>query len=222
MKVPKLIPSSSGLWQIQGEEYLSALNRINACKDWTKAADMRLEAVQALLEAISEEEVTLDFNHSPSRSALQTVYTSATDHLLIGEVETAVALWENLLDLDPEDHFEAVVPMAFALAEIEDWECLEGAMFDISIKTPEYQILSLWAEFRKSGGIERDALHQLRTRYRAWWEEFTADEHPSDEAYMQDSRSEKPSQRAEARELWFVTEPIWERNPEFIAALKKA
>ena len=95
-------------------------------------------------------------------------------------------------------------------------------MFDISPKSAEYQLLLLWAEYRRSGGIDRDALRQLRTRHKAWYEEFTADYHPADEEYLKDCRNERPSPTTEARELWFATEAMWSRNAEFIMALKKA
>ena len=39
--------------------------------------------------------------------------------------------------------------------------------------------------------------------------EFTADEHPADEAYLRDIGSERPSPAAQARELWLQTENLW-------------
>jgi hypothetical protein len=55
-----------------------------------------------------------------------------------------------------------------------------------------------------------------------WFEEFIADEHPVDEEYLADSRAERPSPRTEARELFFATAPLWERNANFLKTIKKA
>lgn len=218
-------PAGMGLWHVEGGRYSEILQRTRRLEREGKvmeACEVRFDSVQALLNAAGEEGVRLDWNDEQSRAAMEVLYRSAADHLLIGEVEMAVALWESLLDFDEEDHLEAVVPLAFAYVEIEDFECLESAMFDISPKSPEYQLLLLWAEYRRSGGIDRDALRQLRTRHKAWWEEFIAEEHPADEAYLNDCRQERPKAATEAREFWFATESIWERNAEFVRALQKA
>jgi hypothetical protein len=153
---------------------------------------------------------------------MELLYSAAADQLAIGEVEMAVALWESLAALDEEDHMSVSVPLAFCYVDLQDYDCLEEVMFDISPKTPEYHLLQLWSEFRRTGGIDRDALRTLRTRHKAWMEEFSADEHPADEAYMADCRSERPSPQTEARELWFATAPLWEHNPDFLQTLKKA
>lgn len=227
MKNLKIVPISTELWQVedggQFGELLKLTNRKEREGEWAKACEMRFEGAQELLDVVGEDGgVRLDWNDASSRAAMEVLYRSAGDHLLVGEVEMAVALWESLLELDEEDHFEAIVPLAFAYVEIEDYECLESALFDISTKSPEYHLLMLWAEYSRSGGIERDALRQLRTRHKAWYAEFVAEEHPADEAYMNDCRSERPSQRTEAREFWFATQSIWERNKEFVEALQKA
>ena len=114
------------------------------------------------------------------------------------------------------------VPLAFGYVELEDFDCLEEMLFSISSKTPEYHLLTLWAEYRRTGGVDRYALRTLRSRHKVWLEEFLADEHPIDEEYLADSQSERPSQRTEARELFFATAPLWERNANFLKTIKKA
>lgn len=215
-------PTSSGLWQVDGLGDLLLRSRELEAKAWPEAADMRFEGVQRLLDAIGEEEVSLDWEHRPTRSAMELLYVAATDQLTVGEVETAVAIWEMLLSLDEEDHLSASVLVAFCYVELGDFECWEEAMFNISTKTPEYHLLSLWAEFRRTGGVDRDALHSLRKRHKAWYEEFVATEHPADEAYLADCRSERPSAQTEARELWFATAPLWKNNDDFIQTIIKA
>lgn len=191
-------------------------------ESWPAAADMRFEAVQRLVDALGEEEVHLDWDDAPTRSAMELLYAAGADQLLVGEVETAVALWETLLAVDEEDHLSVSVPLAFGYVELEDFDCWEEMMFSISSKSPEYHLLTLWAEYRRTGGVERDALRTLRSRHKVWFEEFIADEHPVDEEYLADSRAERPSQRTEARELFFATAPLWERNANFLKTIKKA
>lgn len=221
-----LRPISSDKWQIDGGgvfcEMLNRTQRAERAGNWAKACELRFEGAQKLLDVVGDEPARLDWDDRESRAAMEMLYRSAADHLAINEVEMAAALWESLLEMDEEDHLEVVVPLAFAYVEIEDYDCLESAMFDISPKSAEYQLLLLWSEYRRSGGIDKDALRQLRTRHKAWYGEFIAEEHPADEAYMNDCRSEHPSQQTEAREFWFVTEPIWERNGDFIDVLRKA
>ena len=225
MKNVKIVPVSAELWKVEGGEIFSDVlrrsQRMEREGKWAEACELRFETAQQLLELVEEEGVRLDWNDKPSRAAMELLYHSAADNLLVGEVETAVALWESLLEFDEEDHFEAVVPLAFAYVEIEDYDCLESALFDISTKSPEYYLLMLWAEYRRSGGIDRDALRQLRTRHKAWYEEFIAKEHLADEAYMKDCQSERPSQQTEAREFWFATQSIWARNTDFVESLQK-
>ncbi len=191
-------------------------------ESWPAAADMRFEAVQRLVDALDDEDVHLDWDDAPTRSAMELLYAAGADQLLVGEVETAVALWETLLAVDEEDHLSVSVPLAFGYVELEDFDCWEEMMFSISSKSPEYHLLTLWAEYRRTGGVERDALRTLRSRHKVWFEEFIADEHPVDEEYLADSRAERPSPRTEARELFFATAPLWERNANFMKTIKKA
>lgn len=215
-------PTSSGLWQVAGGDFGDLLRRARECKEWAQAADMRFEGVRRLLDAIPEEDVSLDWNDRPTRAAMELIYASAADHLSVGEVEMAAALWENLVAMDEEDHMSVNTLLAICYVELEDYDCWEEAMFDISPKAPEYHLLLLWAEYRRTGGVDRDALRTLRTRHKEWFTEFTATEHPADEEYMADSRSERPKPRTEARELWFATSSVWERNRDFLETISKA
>jgi hypothetical protein len=183
---------------------------------------MRFEGVQRLLDAIPDEDVMLDWADGATRDAMELIYASAADHLSVGEVEMAAALWENLAAMDEEDHMSVNILLAICYIELEDYDCLEEAMFDISPKSPEYHLLNLWAEYRRTGGVDRDALRTLRTRHKEWFAEFVAAEHPVDEEYLKDSRSERPSPRTEARELWFATSAVWEHNGEFLQTISKA
>ncbi|MBR6661803.1 MAG: tetratricopeptide repeat protein, partial [Alistipes sp.] len=191
-------------------------------KDWAQVAEKRFEMVQQFLDSIDDEDLPLDWEHSNTRAAIETIYASAIDSLSIGEVEIAAALWENLMSMDQEDHMSVSVPLAFCYVVLEDFDCFESVMFDISTKRPEYHLLTLWLEYFRSKGLDIDALRELRTRHKAWFAEFIANSHPVDDAYLADSRKDKPTPTTEARELWFVLESLMETYPEFIEMLRKA
>ncbi len=222
MRKITLHPTESGRWRVNGLGDVVRRSREREQQSWAEAAQMRFDAVQALLDAVGEEELTLDWEDAQSREAMNLLYIAATDQLCTGEVEMAVALWESLAALDEEDRLSVSVPLAFCYVELEDYPCLEEVMFDLSPKMAEYHMLTLWSEFRRTGGIDRDALRTLRTRHKEWYDELVADEHPADEAYLEDCRRERPSARTEARELWFVTAPLWAMHPEFLQTIKKA
>ncbi len=218
----KIVPSASGEYQIAAPDFIGFKQSMLKVKDWAQVAEKRFEMVQQFLDSIEDEELPLDWEHSNTRAAIETIYASAIDSLSIGEVEIAAALWENLMSMDQEDHMSVSVPLAFCYVVLEDFDCFESVMFDISTKRPEYHLLTLWQEYFRSKGLDIDALRELRTRHKAWFAEFIADSHPVDDAYLADSRKDKPTPTTEARELWFVLEPLMETYPEFIEMLRKA
>lgn len=215
-------PTSSGLWHVVGLNDTLRRSRDLERESWAAAADMRFEAVQRLVDVLGDEDLHLDWEDRPTRAAMELLYAAGADQFIVGEAETAAALWEILLAVDEEDHMSVSVPLAFCYVELEDFDCWEEMMFSISSKSPEYHLLTLWAEYRRTGGIDRDALRTLRSRHKVWIEEFLSDDHPVDEEYLADSRAERPSQRTEARELFFITAPLWERNATFLKTIKKA
>lgn len=218
----KIVPSASGEYQIAAPDFIGFKQSMLKVKDWAQIAEKRFEMVQQFLDSIDDEDLPLDWEHSNTRAAIETIYASAIDSLSIGEVEIAAALWENLMSMDQEDHMSVSVPLAFCYVVLEDFDCFESVMFDISTKRPEYHLLTLWQEYFRSKGLDIDALRELRTRHKAWFAEFIADSHPVDDAYLADSRKDKPTPTTEARELWFVLEPLMETYPEFIEMLRKA
>lgn len=218
----KIVPSASGEYQIAAPDFIGFKQSMLKIKDWAQVAEKRFEMVQQFLDSIEDEELPLDWEHSNTRAAIETIYASAIDSLSIGEVEIAAALWENLMSMDQEDHMSVSVPLAFCYVVLEDFDCFESVMFDISTKRPEYHLLTLWLEYFRSKGLDIDALRELRTRHKAWFAEFIANSHPVDDAYLADSRKDKPTPTTEARELWFVLESLMETYPEFIEMLRKA
>lgn len=218
----KITPSASGEYQIAAPDFVGFKQSLLKINDWTQAAEKRFEMVQQLMDSMGDDDMPLDWEHSNTRAAIETIYASAIDSLSVGEIEIAAALWENLMGLDQEDHMNVSVPLAFCYVVLEDFDCLESVMFDISPKRAEYHLLMLWSEYFRTKGIAIDSLRELRTRHKAWYAEILADTHPIDDAYLADSRKEKPSPTTEARELWFVLEPLFESHPEFIETLRKA
>ena len=148
-------------------------------ESWAAAADMRFEAVQRLLDALGDEDVHLDWEDRPTRAAMELLYAAGADQFIVGEVETAVALWEILLAVDEEDHMSVSVPLAFGYVELEDFDCLEEMLFSISSKTPEYHLLTLWAEYRRTGAWI--ATHCVRCAHaiRCGWRSFLPTSIPS-------------------------------------------
>lgn len=186
-----------------------------------QACNLRYQGFQRVMELLpDDEEVILEWSHRNSQATLELLYATAVDHFLIGDFEMSAAQLELLLELDPEDHLEASNLLAFNYQAMDEQELFDEVINDVSDKHADRQLLILWAEWRRTGALDGGELRRLKERFGAVYAEFTADEHPADEAYLSDIESERPSPRAEARELWLKTEVLWQQFPDFIAALK--
>ena len=188
---------------------------------YDEACEARYEAFQLLVDALPEDEaMPLRWEHANSRAAVSVLYGSAVDHFRIGDLEMAMAQLELLLDCDPEDHFEAVNLLALCYVAMEEWELFEDLSIDLTDKSAEAVVARLWASYRGDGEVDKSLLSLLKSRHKAYYEELCLEEHPDDEAFRRDIESERPSQRAEAREWWLLTEPLWREFSEFLAAIK--
>ena len=184
---------------------------------YADACEARYEAFQLLAEALPEDEaMPLCWEHSNSRAALSILYGSAVDHFRIGDLEMTMAQLEMLLECDPEDHFEGINLLALCYIATEEWEAFEEIVIDLTDKSAEAVIARLWATFMRDGKLDKELMNLLRSRHKAYYAELTANEHPDDESYRRDILSERPSQAAEAREWWLLTEPLWSEFPEFV------
>lgn len=196
---------------------------LEAAGDVEGACNERYEAFQRLAELIPDgEEVNLEWNHRNSRAALELILASAVDHFLIRDFELSAALLELLLELDPEDHLEGSELLAYDYLALDEQELFDEVINDVSDKNASRGILLLWSSFRRGGKLPEGELKRFRTRFAPFFAEFTADEHPADERYLNDIGSERPSPAAQARELWLQTEHLWELWPGFIAELRAA
>lgn len=223
----KFNPTSEQTFELEGEGRYNfvrckgLIDKLVAEGRYAEACEARYEAFLALAEALPEDEaMPLSWEHANSRAALSILYGSAVDHFRIGDLEMCMAQLELLLDSDSEDHFEAVNLLALCYVAMEEWEAFDDLALDLTDKSAEAVVARLWAAYRRDGEVDKAMLSLLKSRHRAYYEELCLEEHPDDEDFRRDIASERPSQRAEAREWWLLTEPLWSEFSEFIAALK--
>ena len=162
------------------------------------------------------------FQRLAGQAALELIRASAIDHFLINDFEMSAALLEMLLELDPEDHLEGSELLAFDYLAMDEQELFDEVINDVSDKCASRGILLLWSAFRRDGKFPEGELLHFKTRFAPFFREFTAAEHPADDAYLRDIEGERPSVQAQARELWLQTENLWVLWPGFIAALQAA
>ena len=229
MQKPQLKPTPDQTFELLGSgdfdfvKVLADARRMQEQGEVERACNHRFQAFQRLMDFLPEdEEVILEWNHRNSRAVLELLHASAVDHFLIGDYELSAALLELLLELDPEDHLEGSTLLAFDYQAMDEQELFDEVINDVSEKSAVRQMLHLWAAFRREGKLPQGELKRLRERFAPYYNEFTAVEHPADEAYLRSIESERPTPEAEARELWLQTESLWERFPDFIDALRKA
>ena len=199
----------------------AAIDKLVAEGRYAEACEARYEAFMTLAEALPEDEaVPLSWNHANSRAAVSILYGSAVDHFRIGDLEMAMAQLELLLDSDPEDHFEAVNLLALCYVAMQEWEAFDELTIDLTDKSAEAVVARLWAAFVREGELDSSLLKLLSSRHKSYYEELLLDEHPDNETFRREISSERPTPRAEAREWWLLTEPLWSEFPEFIEALR--
>ena len=190
--------------------------------DIEAACNERFHAFQRIVELIpNDEEITLEWEHTNTRAALELIYASAVDHFLINDFEMAAGMFEMLLDIDPEDHTGCVTTLAFCYIAMEEYELFDEISNDISDKQPEKHLLMMWSEFRRTGEIPDGEARVLSFKHRLFFEEFRATDHPVDEEYMQGLEADPPTRQAQARQLWLQTENLWALYPDFINALRE-
>lgn len=204
-------------------DILDQSRRLEALGQVESACNLRFQTVQRLIELIPDnEETVLDWEDNDTCDALMLVHASAIDHYLVGDWEMAAALLEMLLELDPEDHLEATVLLAWVYIAMEEYDSLDEVMNDVNDKFVDKALLALWSEFRRTGRIPSGELFRLKKHFPAYFAEFTASEHPAGDDYLAEIAGDHPSAQALAREMWFRTEHLWKLFPGFIEALQKA
>ena len=190
--------------------------------DYQTACQLRYEAFEDILSTLPDDEqsvVTLDRNHPNTLAAMETMLASAVDNNLAGEGEMAAAQLELLLDCDDEDPLEATPVLALCYAMIGEWECLEDIDTDLGDKTALAPLLRALREYVTTGKIESATMSQL-ARFKEFMIELKRTDHPTDDAYLGDISSERPSRAALARELYLRAEPALALYPDFLSELK--
>ena len=227
MRKASLNPTADQTFEVVGEgpydfaRVLDRARKMQEAGDVEGACNERFRAFQRLAELIpDDEEVNLEWTHRNSRAALELVRASAIDHFLINDFEMSAALLELLLELDPEDHLEGSELLAFDYLAMDEQELFDEVINDVSDKCASRELLLLWSAYRRDGRLPEGELKRFRTRFAPYFVEFTAAEHPADETYLRDIESERPSQAAQARELWLQTENLWTLWPGFVEALQ--
>ncbi len=214
---------SGGSVQCDFSQALATSQQQEQQGDIEGACNTRYAAFQSLMELIPDTtDIELEWNDENSRNAILLVSYSAIDHFLVGDFEMCAAMLEMLLELDPEDHLEASKRLAYTYVALEEYELFDEVINDISDKYADKELLSLWCEFRRKGTIPEGELHHFKRSFAVYYKEFTAEEHPVDEAYLKDIESQRPSRETLARELWLQTEHLWQLFPGFIEALRAA
>lgn len=226
MQKASLNPTADQTYEVIGEgpynftKILAHTREMEASGDVEGACNERFQAFQRLAELVpDDEEINLEWNHRNSRSALEVIYASAIDHFLINDFEMSAALLELMLELDPEDHLEGSELLAFDYLAVDEQELFDEVINDVSDKSASRTLLLLWSAFRRDGRLPEGELQHFKTRFTPYFAEFTAAEHAADESYLRDIEGERPSQQAQARELWLRTENLWSLWPGFVAAL---
>ncbi|MFI3248897.1 MAG: tetratricopeptide repeat protein [Rikenellaceae bacterium] len=186
-----------------------------------EACNLRFAAVQTLQDILGDEdEVWLEWGDDNSRSAIEILRLSGIDHFLINDFEMSSALLEMALDLDPEDHLECSNLLAYDYLAMGEYELFDEVINDISDKYASRTLLLLWSSYLRDGALPTGELHAFKSRFAAYHAEFVGASHDADDEYLSDIESERPSVRAQAREMWLQTENLWRLHPDFIEALK--
>ena len=224
---PIFNPTSEQSFELEGQgpynfvKHKDSVDKLVAEGRFNEACERRYEAFQLLADALPEDEpMPLKWEHNNSRAAIAILYGSAVDHFRIGDLEMSMAQLELLLECDPEDHFEGVNLLALCYIAAQEWEAFEELIIDLTDKSAEAVVARLWASFERDGRLDKELLKLLRSRHKHFYEELVSVEHPDDEKFRKDIASERPSQSAEAREWWLLTEPLWSEFPEFVEELR--
>ena len=189
--------------------------------DYESACRIRYEAFEDIYGLLPEDDVVeLDRNHPNTLAAMEIMLASAVDNYLAGEGEMAAAQAELLLDCDSEDPLEATPILALCYAMIGEWECLEDIDADLGDKSAIAPLLRALRQSVVGGEIESKTIAEL-ARFKEFVAELKSPTHDTDESYLRDISSERPSRAALARELYLRCEPALALYPDFMPLLLK-
>ena len=218
-----LKPTENQNFILLGGDFIKTLDYAHSQEsegDFEGACNTRYKAFQQIVEVLPEEEaVELDFSHPNTRAAVEIVYGSAVDNFLAGDVELSAAQLELLLECDSEDHIEATPQLALCYIALEEWDCLNDILPDLGDKSAFKPLVEALAEYARTGDVSSENLSALH-RHRHLCEELRAKEHQTDETYLRDISSERPTQQALAREIYLRCEPLLMKYEGFLDKVK--
>lgn len=189
--------------------------------DYERGCNIRYHAFQHIVELLPEDEPTpLDRNHPNTLAAMEIVLGSGVDNFLAGDAELAAAQFELLLDCDSEDALGCTPMLALCYVALGEWDSLEDMMLDVDEKSALKPLLRAILTYAAEGDIDPATLAAL-ARHREFCEELLLAEHPTDERYVQDISSERPSRQALARELYLRCEPALVHHAELLSVLRE-
>ncbi len=196
-------------WQFQAAYVLAQIYTRNG--EIEKACNTRFKAFQRIMQALPEDDepMELDWEYLENQYILMILHDSAIDHYLAGDFEMAAGMIETLLDLDEEDHFEAIAPLAFCYIALGERESFELVCGDMNDKNPDKIVARLWAEQVFDGALHPESVEKLKKEWPAVWKEFRGDDHEPDAQYLLDIEEERPAERTRARHIWLRTEHLW-------------
>lgn len=195
--------------------------KVEQSGDYQGACQLRYDAFQDIISTLPDDEdsvVALDRNHANTLAAMEIMLASAVDNYLAGDGEMAAAQLELLLDCDEEDPLEATPVLALCYVMIGEWECLEDIDTDLGDKSAIRPLLRTLHSFVVEKTIDSKTVAEL-ARFKEFADELRRADHPTDEAYLRDISSDRPSRAATARELYLRCEPALSLYPDFLPAL---
>ncbi|MCC8088783.1 MAG: tetratricopeptide repeat protein [Rikenellaceae bacterium] len=186
-----------------------------------KACGIRFEACQRINDLLPEdEEIELSWSVKENRTLIFLLNYSAVDHFIIGDFEVASALFETCLDVDPEDHLDCSKMLVYCYIALNDEEAYRAKLLNVDPKDMEVPLIELWASYRFNGGLDDNLLQNFKSSHPRLYKEFISDTHDAGGDYIKELDSGRMSHETRARQIWFKTEPLWERFGDFIVLLK--
>lgn len=130
----KLTPTADNQYDIISDvDYKKLISKSEQLMDNGEveaACQARFDAAEKLLEAIysDDESIEINMQNIDNQPFIEILYLSGSDHYYIGDFDMGAAFAEQVLELDPEDHFGATTIAALCYAGLTEWESLQESL----------------------------------------------------------------------------------------------
>lgn len=124
-------PAIDDLYNIESDfdfaECIASSDRLMQQGETAQACQMRLDAAMEILEQIDDapEDLELDMNNEDNHPIVELVCNCGLDHYHICDFEIAAVMFETVLQLDSDDHFDILTPLAYCYAAMGEHDALE-------------------------------------------------------------------------------------------------